>query len=250
MTDHPLEDPLEEMVHIHARWRPEGRYDLAESFKKVEGSCDTGTSTFNRAFNMSTDRRDVDHQLRRLAATQSGYFTAAQAIDLGYSYPAQTYHAKQGNWQRVARGIYRLPEWPVGDHDDLVRWTLWSRGLGVVSHDTAISVHDLGETNPARIHLTVPRGFRAQAEGVVLHHDNLPEDDVWDREGYRITTPFRTALDAAASEIGLEQLTQVVQAVCELAPASTPNRLRQEAERRGHREALRMERALRGAGLL
>jgi len=46
---------------------------------------------------MSTDRRDLDHQLRRLAATQSGYFSAAQALELGYSYPQQSYHTKQGN---------------------------------------------------------------------------------------------------------------------------------------------------------
>lgn len=199
---------------------------------------------------MSTDRRNLDHQLRRLAATQNGYFSAAQALELGYSYPQQSYHTKQGNWKRVARGIYRFPEWPVGDHDDLVRWTLWSRGLGVVSHDTAISVHDLGDVNPKRVHLTVPPGFRAKADGVVLHHAELREGDTWEREGYQITTPFRTALDAAASELSLEQLIQVVKNVCELAPYTAAKQLRQEAERMGHREALRMERALRGAGVL
>jgi len=41
---------------------------------------------------MSTDRRDLQHKLRRLAAIQSGYFSAGQALDLGYSYPAQSYH--------------------------------------------------------------------------------------------------------------------------------------------------------------
>jgi len=198
---------------------------------------------------MSTDRRDLDHQLRRLAAAQSGYFSAAQALDIGYSYQSQTYHTQNGNWERVARGIFRLPEWPVGDHDDLVRWTLWSRGAAVVSHDTAISVHDLSDLNPSRVHLTVPPGFRAKANGVVLHHDDLPEGDVWDREGYRITTPFRTALDAAASELSLEQLTEVVRKVCELAPYTAPQGLRQEAERKGHRAALRMERALQSAGV-
>lgn len=199
---------------------------------------------------MSADRRDLDHQLRRLAATQSGHFSAAQALELGYSYPQQTYHATQGNWQRIARGIYRFPEWPVGDHDDLVRWTLWSRGLGVVSHETAISVHDLGDVNPDRVHLTVPTSFRASTDGVVLHHGDLPEGDIWEREGYRITTPFRTALDAAASELSMEQLIEVVKSVCELAPYTAPQGLRQEAERIGHREALRMERALQGAGVL
>lgn len=189
-------------------------------------------------------------QLRRLAATQSGYFTAAQALDLGYSYPLQSYHTRRGNWQRVDRGIYRLPEWPVGDYDDLVRWSLWSRSIGVVSHDTAISVHDLGDVNPNRVHLTVPPSFRARADGVVLHKGDLSEGDVWEREGYRITTPFRTALDAASSALSLEQLTMVVENVCALAPYTAAQQLKQEAERIGHREALRMERALRGAGVV
>ncbi len=199
---------------------------------------------------MSTDRRELDHQLRRLAAIQGGYFSAAQARDIGYSYPTQTYHTQNGNWQRVARGIYRFPEWPVGEHDDLVKWTLWSRGLGVVSHDTAISVHNLADVNPSQVHLTVPLGFRAKATRVVLHHEDLPEGDIWEREGYRITTPFRTALDAARSELSMEQLTIVVKEVCALAPYTAPQGLRQAAERIGHREALRMERALRGADLL
>lgn len=198
---------------------------------------------------MSTDQRNPERHLRRLAATQSGYFSAAQARDVGYSYQSQTYHTQKGNWERVARGIFRLPEWPVGDHDDLVRWTLWSRGPAVVSHDTAISVHDLADLNPRRVHLTVPLGFRAKATDVVLHYDDLPKGDVWDREGYRITTPFRTALDAAASELSLEQLTEVVKRVCELAPYTAGQGLRQEAERKGHREALRMERALQGAAV-
>lgn len=157
-----------------------------------------------RATEMSIDRRDLQRKLRRLAATHSGYFTAAQALDLGYSYPAQTYHTRHGNWQRVARGIYRLREWPVGDHDDLVKWTLWSRGLGVVSHDTATPIHDLADVNARRVHLTVPPGFRAKATGVVLHHEELADGDVWDREGYRISTPFRTAVDSAEDALSLE----------------------------------------------
>lgn len=192
-----------------------------------------------------------DHQrarLRSLAAIQSGYFSAAQALAIGYSYSQQTYHTQQGNWQRVARGIYRFPDSPVGEYDDLVKWSLWSRGLGVVSHDTAISIHDLADVNPHRIHLTVPPTFRAKVSGVVLHHGDLADKDVWEREGYRITTPFKTALDAASSDLSLEQLIEVVKSVCELAPHIPSQVFQQEAERRGHREALRMERALRGAG--
>jgi len=95
----------------------------------------------------------------------------------------------------------------------------------VVSHDTADSIHDLADVNPSRVHLTVPPGFRARAKGVVLHHGELADGDVWDREGYRITTPFRTAIDSAASDLSLEQLTEVVKNVSNLAPHTAPQQL-------------------------
>lgn len=120
----------------------------------------------------------------------------------------------------------------------------------MVSHDTAISIHDLADVNPSRVHLTVPPGLRAKAKGVILHHGELADGDVWDREGYRITTPFRSAIDSAASDLSLEQLTEVVKNVSKLAPHTAPQQMRREAERRGHREALRIERALRQAGVL
>ena len=88
------------------------------------------------------DRLDLRRRLIALAASQSGYFTAAQALAAGYSYAGQRYHAHRGNWLRVDRGIYRLPEWPATAHEDLVRWALWSRGRAVASHDTALSVYD------------------------------------------------------------------------------------------------------------
>jgi len=133
-----------------------------------------------------------------VAATQAGYFTAAQALKVGYSYPAQKYNVDRGSWVRIERGVFRLAAWPVGHHDDLVRWSLWSRGRAVVSHQTALSVHELGDFNPARVHLTVPLNFRPTAPGVVLHKADLPAEDIREHEGYRITTPLRSLLDVAA----------------------------------------------------
>jgi predicted transcriptional regulator of viral defense system len=153
-----------------------------------------------------TDRQDLRRRLAALAATQSGYFSAAQALTLGYSYQAQKFHVDRGNWLRVDRGLFRIPEWPVGTHDDLVRWSMWARGQAVVSHDTALAVHGLGEANPAAVHLTVPPNFRATAPGVVLHRGVVEERDIWEYEGFRVTTPLRTLLDVAASNLDLDQV--------------------------------------------
>jgi predicted transcriptional regulator of viral defense system len=96
-------------------------------------------------------------RLAALAGRQSGYFTAAQARSVGYSYQAQKFHTDRGNWLRIDRGIFRLPEWPTAVHDNLVRSSLWARGLAIVSHDTALSVHDLGDANPLVVHVPFHR---------------------------------------------------------------------------------------------
>jgi hypothetical protein len=194
---------------------------------------------------MPADRQDLRFRLAAVAATQSGLFTAAQALEVGYSYQAQKYHADRGNWLRLERGIYRLPEWPRGEREDLVRWTLWSRGRAVVSHETALAVHELGDVNPGRVHLTVPPGFRAQVPGAVLHRAEIPEGDLLDCEGFRVTTPLRTFLDLAAGDLELGQLAVALREALEGGLLSeTDLRFRAEEEYGAH-AVLRIERALR-----
>lgn len=91
------------------------------------------------------ERRARWRRLFDLVSGQAGYFSAAQALDLGYSYQAHAHHVAAGNWLRVDRGIFRLAEWVPGEHDELARWTLWSKGRAVVSHESALEVHDIGE---------------------------------------------------------------------------------------------------------
>src|SRR5215216_3133893 len=114
--------------------------------------------------------QDLRRRLQELAFSQSGYFTAAQAVEMGYSYQSQKYHVDHGNWVRVDRGLFRLPGWPSQPDDAYARWVLWSGGRGVVSHDSALAVHDLSDVNPAKIHLTVPPGFRGLDDAVITHH--------------------------------------------------------------------------------
>jgi predicted transcriptional regulator of viral defense system len=191
------------------------------------------------------DRTDLRRRLLAIAARQSGYFTAAQALDAGYSYPAQRYHAKRGNWLRVDRGIYRFPEWPTGPREDLVRWSLWSRDRAVVSHETALSLHELGDVDPAHVHLTVPPNFRQKNPGVVIHRADLTPRDVEEHEGFRVTTPLRSLLDVAAVELDLDQLGQAIAEA--LARGMTTRRaLLDRSDEFGANAALRIERALQG----
>lgn len=189
------------------------------------------------------ERQERRRRLRNLAGTQGGYFTAAQAIEIGYPYQAQKYHVDRGNWERVDRGLFRLPEWPVSEHEDLIRWYQWARGRAVVSHESALSVRDLGDVNPARVHLTAPPRFRKKARGVVVHHGEVPDDDIEQREGFRVTTPLRSLLDVAAGDLDLDQLaTAVSEALAR--GLFTRRMLLARVDEFGDRAALRIERSL------
>ncbi|MFI1462894.1 type IV toxin-antitoxin system AbiEi family antitoxin domain-containing protein [Nocardia carnea] len=190
-------------------------------------------------------RRD---QLWELATRQRGYFTAADALRVGYSYQAQRHHKSHGNWIPIDRGIYRLREYlalPGQETDHLVRWMLWSGGAAVASHTTALAVHDLGIANPAEVHLTVPPGFRRKKAAVVLHRATLDDHEIEDHEGFRVTTPLRAVLETA--QAGIDQ-DVVDSAVTELLDRgfSSRRRLLHGAQEVGPRAELAIERALRG----
>lgn len=153
---------------------------------------------------MPGDRQALRQTLYRLAAGQAGYFTAAQALEVGYSYQAQKHHVDHGNWTRIDRGIFRIPEWPAGVNDELVRWVLWSKHRAVVSHDSAAAAHGFGVANPAKVHLSVPPGFRMDDPAVILHHRVLPETDVTVLDGAAITTALRTVLDVVEAHFDEE----------------------------------------------
>lgn len=192
---------------------------------------------------MAGPRQDARRSLLALAGAQSGYFTAAQALHVGYTYSTQKFHVDHGNWVRVDRALFRLPEWPASPADSLIRWSLWARGRAVVSHDTALAAHELGDANPAAVHLTVPQNFRSKAPGVRLHRGELPAEDILERGGYRITTPLRTLLDVAAGNLDTDQLATAIADSIE-AGLLTRRQLLARADAFGDHAALRIERAL------
>jgi predicted nucleotidyltransferase len=157
-----------------------------------------------------TNRNEKSDSLFAVAESQQGYFTSAEAKSLGYDYPLQFFHVKQGNWVRVDHGIYRLKKFPAARHEDLIRWWLWSRKKAVISHHTAAALYDLGDLLPAKIHLTVPLNFRkSPTKSLTLHKATLSEFEVEKRDGFPVTKPLRTILDLARSHLDDERLEAV-----------------------------------------
>ena len=130
---------------------------------------------------MRSDAPSAD-RLFEIAEAQHGLFTTKQAKQAGYSEKAQYYHARAGNWIRDHRGIYRLARYPRSEWADLMLWQLWSRNRedvpqGVYSHETALSLYELSDVMPARLHMTVPHRFDRSAEipsVLFLHRAHLP----------------------------------------------------------------------------
>lgn len=188
-------------------------------------------------------RQDLRRGLHAVAYQQGGYFTAAQAVEVGYSYQAQKHHADSGNWVRQERGLFRLPDFPVGPDDAYVRWVVWSGGAGVVSHASAAAVHGLGDVDPVHIHLSVPVAFGRASDVVVLHRVDLDAAEVEHRPGWAVTTPLRTLLDVAAGELSQELLEGAVRDALERGLVSRRSLLRTTQAAADH-TALRLERAL------
>jgi len=156
-----------------------------------------------------------ERTLITLAASQGGYFTSKQAAAIGYTAPKRNYHVHVGNWVRERRGIFRLSTQPLPARPDLILWWLWSRNRqeepqGVYSHQTALSLHDLTDVMPSRLHMTVPKAFRrspAIPKPLILHMADLPSSDIEQIDGVPVTKALRTLLDVAASgEVPLSDL--------------------------------------------
>jgi predicted transcriptional regulator of viral defense system len=152
------------------------------------------------------------NRLFETAVAQEGLFTTQQAAEAGYSPQLLIHHLHAGRALRVRRGIYRLVHFPAGEHEDLVVAWLWSEQQGVVSHQTALALHDLSDVLPAQIHLTLPeawrrRRFRVPAD-VVLHYADVAADDRTWFGAVPTASPRRCLNDCAKSGLSPELLRQ------------------------------------------
>lgn len=149
-------------------------------------------------------------RLFETAVGQAGYVTTKQAADAGYSTHLLRKHMQAGRVTRHQRGIYRLVHFPAGEHEDLVTVWLWSEQAGVMSHQTALSLHGLSDVLPTRVHLTLPEAWRRRRlrvpPGVVLHHGDV-EAEAWAWFGpVPATSASRTLCDCAKGGLSPELL--------------------------------------------
>jgi predicted transcriptional regulator of viral defense system len=147
------------------------------------------------------------------AAEQHGYVTTRDARELDIDPTQLRLMAARGRLERTGRSVYRVPILPRGAHDDLAAAVAWTLGRGVVSHESALVLHELSDVNPSRIHLTVPRdNFPRAAGGTLyrLHRRELTAADATAVDMLPVTTVARTIRDCAATGTDPQQLGRAI----------------------------------------
>jgi predicted transcriptional regulator of viral defense system len=177
----------------------------------------------------------IYNSLFDLATEQYGYVTAEQSVEMGFAKGRLPEMAARGVVERIERGLYRFPAVPRTALDQYMEAVLWPhRARGVISHASALALHDLCDVNPAHIDLTLPASYRVTRVPPSiyrLHHRDLQPADISQHEGIPIVTPQRAILDGIEAHLGHGLIHQAIET----------------ARKRGsitRRDALQLERGL------
>ena len=141
-------------------------------------------------------------RLREVALDQHGLVTTAQAAEEGVSNAELSMMVARDRLERVAHGVYRVPQVPQTEFDQYQLAVLWT-GVpeACLSHDTALAAWNISDINPDRIHVTVARHrriHRAGGERYVIHYEDVVAHGVTWWQGIR-TVDVPTAIGQAIS---------------------------------------------------
>jgi len=148
-----------------------------------------------------------------IAAQQHGLITMADAVAAGATRNSVTLLAQDGALERVAHGVYRVPELG-GDPLEQYQEALLRYPGGVLSHDTALDLHDLCDINPAKVHVTLRPGMRFRKEvptWLSIHRRPLDKRDTTLHDGLAIVTPGRAIIDGIETHLGQRFVAQAIE---------------------------------------
>jgi predicted transcriptional regulator of viral defense system len=164
----------------------------------------------------SKNKTNKEKELIELAISQGGYFTAKQALKFGYSYRAQNYYVETKQWLKEDRALYRFSFLPFSKENELIKAYFWSRDKkdiprAVISHESALYVHGIGEMISDKINLAVPKSFRKKApKKYLIHKDDLGSKEIEKRDSFKVTNVVKTIIDLV-EKIDPEQLKKIVE---------------------------------------
>lgn len=157
-----------------------------------------------------SSKPDYD-MLYEIAESQAGYFTAAQAVEIGFSRERLSSNARTGRFLRVDHGIYRLALFPASAHEDLFVAWLRAGPEAAISHESALAVYELSDVLPSNVHVTVPRTASRRRKNIRQHTNELDKDEITSRSGLPVTTVTRTIADVASAGLAEELVRQAIE---------------------------------------
>lgn len=87
-------------------------------------------------------------RLREIALDQHGFVTAAQAVAEGIPKTELPKLAARERVERVAHGVYRIPQVPATPYDNWALAVLWTGAEeACLSHETALAAWDVSDVN-------------------------------------------------------------------------------------------------------
>lgn len=180
-------------------------------------------------------RRADIRGLEAVAYQQSGYFTSEQARRHAVSRQLLNHHVKQGRFEQIRRGLYRVRGFPSSQNDDIrEKWMAVGVEKAIVSHESALALLELSDNIPDDVHLLVPRRYRGlrRPPGVVIHtFADAEKIATVRRDGMTVTAPARTLVDVAG-ELQPEQAAMAARQALDRG-LLTRRQLEHEASRRG-----------------
>jgi hypothetical protein len=131
---------------------------------------------------------DPDQAASAQARLQHGLITRAQAREFGISDDAIDWRVKTGSWERIQRGVLRLPGAPATWQQGIMAPCLAIPGA-TASHQAAAALWEIPEV-AARPEITVPHWHDIRLEGVQVHRAEKLDyrDRVWRSDVFR--SPF------------------------------------------------------------
>ena len=139
-------------------------------------------------------------RLLEVAVGQHGFITPETAVAAGVEPARLPVMLARGQLERWGRGLYRIPQLPIGKYDHLAAAVMRVGHGAVVSHASSEYLHGSIDTPPDTVELTVPtsaRIRRAGLDGIRIWREDLASDDVSTVDGLLTTAAGRASRETS-----------------------------------------------------
>ncbi|MFN8036704.1 MAG: hypothetical protein U0V73_12290 [Acidimicrobiia bacterium] len=140
-----------------------------------------------------------EQDLWTLAARQYGLFTRGDAVEAGLTGKHLEYRLATGRWETLFPNVFRIAGVPPSWHQTLHGSCLFHGGRAAASHRSGAAVWEYPGFPPEVVEVLVSHRDWLRLGGVRTRYTTkLPDCDLTERDGIRVTTPARTLIDLCA----------------------------------------------------